>query len=351
MNISLQKIFYQLLGKTNLQDVRIETLYELADSHPYFSPAQLFLTIKMQEEEHSSSQKQLQKTALYFNNIHWFYHQITPKPEFIHFIGQENEDIIEPVLNNVIKEEIENSSIKTEQLIDEKDEEIDNPPPSIIDNEEQQKEELQQTFEEPQESIASIALNETEDDNILISDQPNSSTTSTPMQEKQEEETFEPEIEQNNQLEVNNQLSDLLQKQLEEYQEPVLEDAKLEIEKSPHHTIDYFESQGIKVEIENNDQDKLSTQLRKFTDWLKHIKTKSIEQKEDLGTEPELENAIQGIAKNSNETREIVTEAMAEVLEKQGKKDKAIQLYIKLSFLNPDKSAYFAAKIQHLKGI
>ena len=38
-------------------------------------------------------------------------------------------------------------------------------------------------------------------------------------------------------------------------------------------------------------------------------------------------------------------------LEKQGKLDKAIQLYIKLSFLNTDKSAYFATKIQQLKGI
>jgi hypothetical protein len=46
-----------------------------------------------------------------------------------------------------------------------------------------------------------------------------------------------------------------------------------------------------------------------------------------------------------------VTETMAEVLEKQGQLDKAIQLYIKLSFINPEKSAYFAAKIQQLKGI
>jgi hypothetical protein len=42
---------------------------------------------------------------------------------------------------------------------------------------------------------------------------------------------------------------------------------------------------------------------------------------------------------------------MAEVLEKQGQPEKAIQIYIKLSFLYPEKSAYFAAKIQQLKGI
>ena len=60
---------------------------------------------------------------------------------------------------------------------------------------------------------------------------------------------------------------------------------------------------------------------------------------------------IQQIADSSNTVREVVTEAMATVLEKQGKKDKAIELYNKLSFLNPHKRAYFADKIKKLKGI
>jgi hypothetical protein len=71
----------------------------------------------------------------------------------------------------------------------------------------------------------------------------------------------------------------------------------------------------------------------------------------DLGTATDLENVVKLSAENSNEPREVVTETMAEVLEKQGQVEKAIQLYIKLSFLNPEKSAYFAAKIQQLKGI
>jgi hypothetical protein len=64
-----------------------------------------------------------------------------------------------------------------------------------------------------------------------------------------------------------------------------------------------------------------------------------------------MEKAVAETAKNSNETREIVTESMADVLVKQGQAEKAIQLYIKLSFLNPEKSSYFAAKIEQLKGI
>ena len=71
----------------------------------------------------------------------------------------------------------------------------------------------------------------------------------------------------------------------------------------------------------------------------------------NLDTRHDLEEAVVLIAKTSNEQKEIVTETMAEIFQKQGQVDKAIQLYIKLSFINPEKSAYFAAKIQHLKGI
>lgn len=88
----------------------------------------------------------------------------------------------------------------------------------------------------------------------------------------------------------------------------------------------------------------------KFTDWLKKMKgTKP----EDMQVEPdpELEQTIINIATSSNESKEVVTETMAEIFAKQGKLEKAIQLYIKLSFLIPDKSAYFAAKIKELKGI
>jgi tetratricopeptide (TPR) repeat protein len=145
-------------------------------------------------------------------------------------------------------------------------------------------------------------------------------------------------------------INNLLTQQLEEFRKPVDEGTELKIESEPFHTVDYFASQGIKAMQDNISQDKLSKQLRKFTDWLKHMK-QAEDSSNDLGTDPELEAAIQSIAKTSNEAKEIVTETMAEVLEKQGKLDKAIQLYIKLSFLNPDKSAYFAMKIQKLKGI
>jgi len=123
------------------------------------------------------------------------------------------------------------------------------------------------------------------------------------------------------------------------------------ISSEPYHTVDYFASQGIKPSLDENPQDKLGRQVKRFTEWIKHMKQIGSEEALEQMNDPALETTIQNIANTSNSSREIVTETMAEVLVKQGKTDKAIQLYIKLSFLNPDKSAFFASKIQQLKGI
>lgn len=64
----------------------------------------------------------------------------------------------------------------------------------------------------------------------------------------------------------------------------------------------------------------------------------------DLGTSPESEKAAAENALVSNESKEILTETMAEVLVKQGQIDKAIQLYIKLSFSNPEKPLILRTK-------
>ncbi len=147
-----------------------------------------------------------------------------------------------------------------------------------------------------------------------------------------------------------NNIASVLSHQISDFKKPITEDTKLEFETEPLFKVDYFASQGIKIDLTKQPQDKLTIQLRRFTDWLKQIKGQS-PNPQDLGTDPELEKAIANIAKASIAAREIVTETMADVFIKQGKVDKAIQLYIKLSFLDPQKSAYFAQKIQQLKGI
>ena len=155
-------------------------------------------------------------------------------------------------------------------------------------------------------------------------------------------------------------ISNIISKQLADYNKPVTPDQILEIE-SPvlYHTIDYFASQGIKIDLNQGHQDELSTKLKKFTDWLKEVKhpvsegqtAPQSEADTPFSSESDIEKAVVTIAEKSNESREVVTETMAEVLGKQGRREKAIQLYQKLSFINPEKSVYFAAKIQQLKGL
>jgi hypothetical protein len=146
---------------------------------------------------------------------------------------------------------------------------------------------------------------------------------------------------------ISNSLSafkDTLKKPAESF-----ETEKLSFETEPYYTIDYFESLGIKFDYTKEPTDKLTSKMLKFTDWLKKMKNNQYvpEVKED----PELDKAIQNIASASNVSKETVTETMAEVFAKQGKKEQAIQLYIKLSFLIPAKSTYFANQIKELKGI
>lgn len=149
---------------------------------------------------------------------------------------------------------------------------------------------------------------------------------------------------------ADSKISSLLQVQMEEFKKPVAEDTPVPIESEPYHTIDYFASQGIKLSAELQKQDHLAVKVKKFTDWLKQMKRIN-PTPADLGIDEATEHKVQDSAAGSNEEKEVVTETMAEVLAMQGMKEKAIQVYIKLSFLDPSKTAYFAAKIEQLKGM
>lgn len=116
----------------------------------------------------------------------------------------------------------------------------------------------------------------------------------------------------------------------------------------PFHTVDYFASQGIRFKEEDKPVDKFGKQLKSFTDWLKTMKRLPVT---EMGktVEVQAEKKVEQLAGQSIADREVITEAMAEVWEKQGNVFKAIEIYNKLSLLEPSKSPYFAAKIEELK--
>jgi hypothetical protein len=299
MNVALEKILFQLTGKHHLEDVSLIELQKITEAHPYFPAGHLLLSKKLKAEGHNAFDSQVQRTAVYFNNPLWLDHLLSTGELTVELPVQADQET-KPLLHKVIEEEQRMQSIKVPASATASAE------PAIIQA-------------EPEEEQYAAA------------------TTEEVLQQAADEEK---------QKEV---ISSVLEEQLAEFKKPVTAETELKIETEPYYTVDYFASQGIKVDL-TQPQDRLGNQLRKFTDWLKQMKNVKTDAA-DLGTDPEMENMIQGIAKTSNETREIVTETMAEVLIKQGKNDKAVQLYLKLSFLYPEKSAYFAAKIEQLKGI
>jgi len=115
----------------------------------------------------------------------------------------------------------------------------------------------------------------------------------------------------------------------------------------PLHTTDYFASQGIKIVEDPIPNDKLGTQLRSFTDWLKTMKKLPGTSANPVLNTP-YDRKVEQLAEKSNQEEEVITESMAEACIAQGKRQKAIEIYEKLSLQNPSKSAYFAAKIAKL---
>lgn len=117
----------------------------------------------------------------------------------------------------------------------------------------------------------------------------------------------------------------------------------------PMHMVDYFASQGIKLSEDPLSSDKLGKQLKSFTEWLRIMKKVHGENVPE--TTGHSDATIQNLAEKSNTEDEVLTVSMADVLARQGKTSKAVEVLQKLSLLNPDKSAYFAAKIEYLKGL
>jgi len=148
-------------------------------------------------------------------------------------------------------------------------------------------------------------------------------------------------------------LNSLLDQQVAQFNEKVDASDVLDFEKEITTRLqkDYFAAQGIELDLSKLPQDKFTQQLRSFTAWLKVIKNKDgsdlTEQIAAMGADQE--QMIAQIAEKANVQADILTESMAEIWEKQGNLKKAIATLEKLSFIFPEKSVYFASRIEQLK--
>ncbi|MCC7029748.1 MAG: hypothetical protein IT257_05530 [Chitinophagaceae bacterium] len=125
------------------------------------------------------------------------------------------------------------------------------------------------------------------------------------------------------------------------------------------------------ADFSDEKEDKSLMVMMSFTDWLFHFKNKTERekqeekekkalktswQKEKLAMVSEEENeeipeeifkqAMDSISENT-----VISESLAIILGKQGKTDKAVDMYKKLSLRNPEKNLYFADRIKELTTI
>ncbi len=136
---------------------------------------------------------------------------------------------------------------------------------------------------------------------------------------------------------------------------------------------DYFEENEVqKIETaptETTTEDSAVLVVMSYTDWLKFLTKKSKNEKEEEASKSALrllwqkEKLAQAIEEEADEipeevfemavnsiskSEELVSESLAEVYVRQDKKEKAIDMYKKLSLQYPEKNTYFALKIENL---
>lgn len=312
MALPAENILQALFNKPPAE-VTEEQLKQLVADEPYYSTAHFLLADKLYRAKQQGYEQALQKAALHFSDELLLHYNLN--------VTDEPVLKIQPVIEErgELPVATENESIAEEPSVAEQ--------PEI-----------------PQEEILVPEENE-----VNIEDVEDAENFTEPP----DEEEILPEDDAVSELAedaiLNEKLSSLLKEQAAAFEKPVEESVtEVPIETVPLHRVDYFESQGIKLD-EEKPNDKLGNQLRRFTDWLKQMKSINPSPTE-LRSDAAGEQQVEHIARHSNDAEEVVTETMAEVLIKQGKPEQAINIYEKLSFINPSKSAYFAAKIKQLKG-
>ena len=231
-----EKALVHLTGTANLGSIKEDSLLALANEYPYFAPIQLLLSAKLKETNALTFNTQAQKTNFYFSNPYWVHYLLNDFTSQNKTAEQVNtlltataqfdtEASVEPM--NHLEQAISAAATEIDTNTNESVKAIE-PPIVELANEIQiptieKVVDLLQGINHPYEEAAATA-------------------------------------------ESNTKIANLLSEQLADFKKPVSDEAKLEISREPLHTTDYFASQGIKIDLSQIPQDKLTTQLRRFTD-------------------------------------------------------------------------------------
>ncbi|MFT3675017.1 MAG: tetratricopeptide repeat protein [Chitinophagaceae bacterium] len=296
MNPSMIQLSTALTGKTDLAQLSLSELQQLAGQYPYWGPVQVLIAGKLSQDGAEELNDQLERSMLYLVNPLRLQQLLKPEPLLTMDDDTDTTDevpVVPPVNDQMAASgpafaaELEQPATEEEVVVQEDVQEI----VPVTENKDPQAPETP----------------------VIASPEETSSAKS-------------------------GQVIPTL---------PGMENASMELSFEPYHTVDYFASQGIRIRDEDKNPDRFSRQLRSFTEWLKTMKR--LPTGEAVVGSPTDERKVVQLAEHSIQDRDVLTEAMAEVWEKQGDYAQAIRIYEKLSLLDPAKSSYFAAKIDQLK--
>lgn len=329
MNLLQEKALYHITGQMKNGQLAGELLEKIVSNYPYFGPAQSLLACYYQSTAHPAAAEQAARATIFHPNPRWWAFQLEeaqtaateisadpffPSPNPTHFQY--------PAANTEFPfstpAPVHIPPIEASQLIDEIP--------------------AQEPSKQP-ETSSSIYIPTVEAVKEILR------KIDGGMSENLPENANNPPIIEKETEEAPSRLSTMIQSQLSAFKQPVKATDQLAYQQpEPLHTVDYFASQGIHVNLKQASKDALTHKLMSFTDWLRQVKNA-----EKGGEVSQMEKKVSEDAHQSIRREEIVTEAMAEVLLRQGHQEQAIQLFSKLSFQFPEKSSYFAARIEQIK--
>jgi len=384
MTASIENIVQHLFSQPSLQSVSVDELQQMTQEHPSFAAARFLLLKKMQDTGHPDFTSQLQKTSVYFNNPLWLQLLLSPmKAESLAWRPSNGSatEMIEHDTDDLYNEAAEapvHTDISTEAHA-ETGEQVDEPvaiqqqgEPLIQEVLDRLRENIHEAGDLPpvstepvHEPVVQEVLDRLKEQiheagaHELLPDTGIPAEIAT-QDDQQKDEDFAPIPDTAPEVSAETAAPDA-QLPAPDSAPPAPESdftrkiiietpmAQHDVLFEPYHTIDYFASQGIRLDkIDPAPKDKLGRQLKSFTEWLKSMKKLPQASIEKVLGENE-ESAVVAAASHSIVGKDVITEAMAEVFVKQGMRDKAVEIYRKLSLLNPAKSSYFADRINALK--
>ena len=387
MTNQINQIVEHLFHKARLDDVSVYELERFIATHPYFAAGHFLLAKKTQQADPPKAHETIATTSLYYNNplwLQWLLDQDISTTEKnigleTNGAGKLSDDVSSAMNQNDDHDFVEESEqngqeestvandieVSAEGAFTPVEEQLPDLAPELsydhetapVDDvvEEHATEEMPTSphaGETMAEETTQPAVDE-QGDHLDAQTNHKDQATSEPLAGQIVAEETEPGIEEGDR-DADDQESRATAASIgSTLARAALIPTRAEMEKGdftfePYHTIDYFASQGIKLQQSDLSRDKFGKQLKSFTEWLKSMK-RLPQAVAEANMDEATQQSIQRIAEHSFEEKDIVTETMAEVWIKQGNKQKAIDTLLKLSLLNPSKSHYFAAKIEQLK--